>query len=197
MSSMSCRGLAEGSTRPIRSGVASTAGVAEQAHQQHRALIAVFELLGQFVDELREDVQEHGAVGGGFVERAAHFERGQAAVRHDDFRDGAGELIEPAQQLVAEARGEALARQGQELGDCFDAELAEERGGVGGEAEVMAMGQVDYGFRISDFGLRHVRERAACRAADSAAVRNLPKCASAQAWPTVSATAIARGSRAG
>ena len=107
------------------------AGVAEDAQEQHRALVAGFEMFGQLVDELREDVQECDAIGGRLVERAVRFEGREAAMGDDDFGGGAGELIKPAQELVAETRGEALARQGEELGDGFDAELAEEEDGVG------------------------------------------------------------------
>ena len=115
-------------------------------------MIAGFEMFGQLVDELGEDVQDGGAVGGGLVEGAVHFEGCEAAMGDDDFWGGAGELIEPAQQLVAESRGETFARQGQELGDSFDAELAEEEDGVGGEAEGVDGEMCD--LRIADFGLQ-------------------------------------------
>ena len=80
-------------------------------------------------------MHEHRAIGRRLLQRIARFQRRQRTMRLDHFPPRARQLIQPPQQLVTKPRGQPLARQRQQLTNRFDAQLAEQRGGVVGDAQ--------------------------------------------------------------
>src|SRR5262245_23770778 len=76
--------------------------------------------------QLRENMVQDLAIGGGVFQLCLGHELRRRAMRDNRFRDRSERLIEANEQLRVESRSQVIARQDQELRDLLNSEFGED-----------------------------------------------------------------------